>query len=345
MSKVYIIAEIGPNHNGNYKFASQLVEKLSKIGVNAVKFQLGDPRKSMSLDAFKADYQKINDNDNDIFKASKKRQLTHLEHKKIANKCKKLGVDYLCTPFDIDSLVFLDKEIDVPKFKIASGEIFSLDMLEYISNSGKSVIISTGMATFKEIKLALKILDKKNKDITILHCVSLYPAPLDKINLNVMLEIKKKFKTKVGYSDHTLGNSAAIAAVAMGASIVEKHVTLDRSLPGPDHKASATVEEFADLVNKIREVETVLGKKKKNLSKNEKNIAKVVRKSIVSKRKIKKNTKITNADICFRRPGTGIFPINKHLVIGKIAKIDIEKNRVIKKNIFYENCIYHRSKS
>jgi N,N'-diacetyllegionaminate synthase len=330
MNQTYIIAEIGPNHNGSYNIALELTEKLADIGVDAVKFQLGNAKKSLSLDAFKADYQKENDNAKDVFEASKKRQLTHEEHKKIASKCNELGVDYLCTAFDLDSLIFLNEEIHISKFKIASGEIFSIDMLEYMVKQNKPIILSTGMATFEEIEKVYQLISSKNSDITILHCVTSYPAPLDAVNLRVLRKLQEKFKTDVGYSDHTLGNTTAIASVAMGATVVEKHVTLDKSLPGPDHKASATIEEFADLVIKIRELESALGDEVKVFSSTEMDIAKVARKSIVAKHIIKKGFKITEEDLCFRRPGTGFLPIEKDYVIGKTAVEDIQENRVIK---------------
>jgi len=330
--RTYIIAEIGPNHNGSYEIAIKMVKELAKIGVDAVKFQLSNPEKVLSLDSFKADYQKINDNDEDIFKASKKRQLTLFEHKKLSDYCKQLGIDYLCTAFDLDSLIFLDQEIDIPKFKIASGEIFSLDMLQYISHKNKPIILSTGMATFKEITKVYDILNQNKKhDITILHCVTSYPTPIEKVNLNIMLELQKKFRTKVGYSDHTLGNTTALASVAIGATIIEKHVTLDKSLPGPDHKASATIKEFADLIKDVRNIELAFGNSNKRFSSTELDIAKVARKSIVSKRNISKGSFITDDDICYRRPGTGFLPIDRDLVIGKKAITDIEENRVIRK--------------
>lgn len=332
MPKTYIIAEIGPNHNGSYDMALELIEKLAGIGVDAVKFQLGDARNSLSLDAFKADYQKNNDNAEDIFEATKKRQLSHESHKKLAIKCKELNVDYLCTAFDMDSLIFLDQEIDVPKFKIASGEIFSIDLLEYMISKNKPLILSTGMASFEEIERVYEILssESKNKDITILHCVTSYPASLESINLNVMLELKEKFKTKIGYSDHSLGNIASLSAVAMGASIIEKHVTLDKSLPGPDHQASATISEFKNLVKNIREIELIKGSYEKIFLKTEVDISKVARKSIVAKRLIKKGTIIKIEDICFKRPGIGFLPIDRHLVLGRKAITDIEENRVIR---------------
>ncbi|MGE3591192.1 MAG: N-acetylneuraminate synthase family protein [Arcobacter sp.] len=329
--RTYIIAEIGPNHNGNFEMAIELVERLAKIDIDAVKFQIADARKTFSLDAFKADYQKNNDNAEDVFEASKKRQLSQEEHKKLAQVCRNYDIDYLCTAFDLDNLIFLDKEINIPKFKIASGEIFSIDLLEYMSKQKKEIILSTGMATFEEIERSYRILSANSNNITILHCVSSYPAKVENINLLVMKSLQERFKTPVGYSDHTLGNDTAIAAVAMGATIVEKHVTLDKSLPGPDHKASATVEEFEQLVKSIRNVEVALGNGIKNFTQTELDIAKVARKSIVAKRKIFRGEVILEDDICYRRPGTGILPLDKHLVVGKIAIQDIEENRVIKK--------------
>jgi N,N'-diacetyllegionaminate synthase len=333
INKTYIIAEIGPNHNGSIDIALDLIERLSKIGVDAVKFQLSNVRNTLSLDSFKASYQKENSIHKDVFLDSEKRQLTYLEHFKLSEKCRELGVDYLCSAFDLESLIFLDKELDIKKFKIASGEMLSLDMLKYISKKNKEVILSTGMATLDEIGKACTLLNSKRKQhLTILHCVSSYPALIADINLRSMITLKEAFSMPVGYSDHTLGNTTALAAVAIGASVIEKHVTLDRNMPGPDHKASATVKEFSNLVRDIRNVEIALGSKYKKLSVDEVNVSKAARKSIVSNRNILKGEVIQNNDICYKRPGTGFLPTDIELVVGRVAMNDIKKNRVIKRS-------------
>ena len=203
-------------------------------------------------------------------------------------------------------------------------------MLDYISKKNKPIFLSTGMSTFSDIKLILKKLNKnKKKDITIMHCVSSYPAKKENLNLNIIDEIKKNFNYKVGYSDHSLGNDACLIAVSKGATVIEKHVTLSKSLKGPDHKSSATIKEFINLVKKIRNYELILGKKFKSFSKSEIHIQKVARKSAATSRKIFKNEKIKIKDICFRRPGTGVSPFNIKKIIGKKTLIDLEKNILI----------------
>lgn len=331
MKHVYIIAEVGPNHNGDVNLALEMVEKIAATGVDAIKFQLSDPYQLYSDDSFKANYQKKNDHAKSAREMSLSFQLSHENHIKVYNRCKELGVDYICTGFDFGSLKFLDENMEMAYFKIASGEIFSLDVIDYIAHSDKPVILSTGMATYDEIKLSLSYINKyKTKDVTILHCISNYPAPYEEVNLNNMLELKRLFGCEVGFSDHTLGNDCAIAAVAMGASMVEKHVTLDKSLPGPDHKASITIDELASLVMSIRNVEKAIGTTERVFSEAQREISRVARKSIISKHPIKKGDVITAEDICFKRPGIGFLPIESEKVIGKKALCDIEADRVIK---------------
>jgi N,N'-diacetyllegionaminate synthase len=329
--KVYIIAEIGPNHNGDLNIALSMVEKIAKTGANAVKFQLTNPYLLYSKDSFKAKYQKIDNNDNNVLEMSLKNQLSKNEHIILYNFCKKKGIDYICTAFDIDSLTFLDSNFDMPYFKIASGEIFSLDLLDYISKRNKPIILSTGMATYDEIKLSLDYLNKNfEKDITILHCISNYPAKYNETNLNNLIKLKQLFSLKIGFSDHTIGNECSIASVAMGAAIIEKHVTFNKAAKGPDHKASISISEFKNLVSSIRNVEVALGTMERRFSKDQKEISKVARKSIVSKHYIKEGSVICEEDICFKRPGIGFLPFEKDKIIGKTSLCDIEKDRVIK---------------
>ncbi|WP_259092645.1 N-acetylneuraminate synthase family protein [Salinibacter ruber] len=330
MRSAYIVAEVGPNHNGKADLAKEVVHSLSKTGVDAIKFQMSIPEKTLSLDAIKASYQEGNDNAEDIVEASRKRQLSRKEHRELAVLCSELGVDYLCTAFDLESLKFLDQVINVPKFKVASGEIFSLDLLEYMRDQDKPIIFSTGMATYEEISKSLDVLDPdRTAELTILHCVSNYPTPLEDVNLRCMSELRRRFEYPVGFSDHTLGNVAPTAAVARGASVIEKHVTPDKSLPGPDHQASATVDQFDSLVSDIRNVERCLGTTQKQFSEEEQEIAQVARKSIVAKSDLEPGDVITKNDICFRRPGTGFLPIEEEKVLGARASNRIEANRVI----------------
>jgi len=334
MLNTYIVAEVGPNHNGSIEMAIEMVRRISKIGVNAVKFQLSNPDNLYSLDSFKADYQKKNDSSETAKEMSAKRQLSLDEHKILYNECRNNKVDYLCTAFDSESLIFLDRHLDLPYFKIASGEIFSIDMLGYMSNRDKPIILSTGMATFSEIETTINLLNRNGKkDIILLHCISNYPAPYRGVNLNVMNELKKRFQYPVGFSDHTIGNDCAIAAVALGACLIEKHVTVDKNLPGPDHKSSSTIGEFADLVKSIRNIEIAMGSSQKNISEQEKEIARAVRKSIVSIRVLEPGEIIKETDICFKRPGTGFLPIEKDMIIGKKLKVKVGKDRVITRNM------------
>ena len=229
------------------------------------------------------------------------------------------------------SMLYLEQHCDMAYYKIASGEIYSIDILQHIADHTKPIIMSTGMADYKTIASVLEILNaKREKDITILHCISNYPVRYNEVNLRNMLEIQKRFGCRVGFSDHTIGNECAIAAVALGATVIEKHVTIDKTLPGPDHKASIDIPELKNLVDSIRHIELAMGTEEKAYSNEQKEIASVARKSIVAKRNIPKGSTISHEDICFKRPGTGFSPFMLDNVIGKVAKTDILENRVIK---------------
>ena len=329
----YIIAEVGPNHNGSIDIAIEYIKALSKIGVDAVKFQLAVPENLYSKDAIFASYQKKNINYDNPIQMSNKYQLTFEEHKILFDECNNNDIQYLCSAFDLESIVFLNTNFNLPYFKIGSGEIFSLDIINYISEQKTPIILSTGYASFDEIEISIDLFNKNfRKDITILHCISRYPTPLESVNLSVMLELKNKFMYPVGFSDHTMGNDCAIAAVAMGASVIEKHVTFDKSEKGPDHKASITISEFSDLVKSIRNVEIALGESDKRVSDEEQEVAKFARKSIVSNKNILSGEVISKDMICYKRPGTGFLPTHLDKVVGKKAKKSIRKNRIINKS-------------
>jgi sialic acid synthase SpsE len=331
-NKVIIIAEIGPNHNGSFTKAKSMIKEISKIGVDVIKFQIGNPELVYSKESFKANYQKRFDNEKSIVKMSKKNQLSLSEHIKLYKYCKKLNVKYACSAFDLDSLKKLNKRINLPFFKIPSGEIHSIDMLKYMSQQKKKILLSTGMATIDEISSALKILKRHgNNNISLLHCVSSYPTKNEMLNLNFIDTLNSFFNLPVGLSDHSLSEMACVSAVSKGARIIEKHITTSKKLIGPDHKSSFTIPEFKKLVEKIREVEIILGSDDKKFSKDELNVKKVARKSIVAEKKIEKNKKIKYSDLTFKRPGTGISPIEIKSIIGKRAKITINKDRVIRK--------------
>lgn len=329
----FVIAEIGPNHNGSLETALEMVRRLVGSGADAIKFQLAQPEAVYSADAFKADYQAKNDGVGSVIEMSRRLQLTREAHRKLSEACAKEGMLYLCTAFDIDSLRFLDEELKVPMFKIASGEMLTLDMLEYMAQRRLPVIMSTGMATFEEIQQALSVLTAQGlQEVTLLHCVSNYPAPYEDMNLNVMAELAERFACKVGFSDHSLGGECCLAAVALGAAVIEKHVTLDKNMIGPDHKASATVEEFTALVRSVRRIEAALGERvqQKKFSAAEEGIRRMARKSIVTTRPISAGEVIGVHDITFKRPGIGLSPMNRNCVIGRQVLRDLEADRVIR---------------
>ncbi len=331
--KVNIIAEVGLNHNGSVALAKKIIKKLSKLDIDFIKFQLSNPDLLYSDDSFKAEYQKKNDKEKSVKSMSRKFQLKPKDHLTIAKYCKKVGKSYACTAFDTESLKFLLKNIDLPFIKIPSGEITSIDLIKLISKQNKPIILSTGMATIKEIRDCINLITRKNKkkNITIMHCVSSYPAEIRYLNINVIKKLKKVFKHPIGYSDHSLVDEACLAAVSLGASIVEKHVTIDKSLSGPDHKMSYTIKQFEKLVKKIRDIEIILGKDDKVFSKKEIEIRKMARKSIVSKKNLIKGSKIQLQDLCFKRPGTGISPMKVKNILGKKTRVNIIKNKIIKK--------------
>lgn len=332
MDKVYLIGEVGPNHNGSVETALMMIEKMAEAGVDCVKFQMTDPYMLYSDDSFKASYQKKNDKAKTAREMSLSYQLKREAHILLYDKCKECGVDYLCSAFDFESLLYLDEHFNMPYYKIASGEIFSLDMIDYISKQNKPIILSTGMATYDEVEIAIKLLNHHSqKDITVLHCISNYPAKYEEVNLRNMVTLKEKFGCKVGFSDHTIGNECAIASVAMGATMIEKHVTLDKTANGPDHKASIDIPELTSLVSSVRHIEMALGSYERQFSESQREISRVARKSIISKHAMKAGHIITKDDFCFKRPGIGFLPIEQDLVIGHKLLVDIEADRVIRK--------------
>ena len=338
VNRTFIIAEVGPNHNGSVEMAEEYIDLLSELDIDAIKFQLSDPSKVYSKDSFKAEYQRKYEDSDSPLEMSQGFQLSKESHIKLSEKCAKKNIEYMCTAFDLDSLRFLNEILNISKFKIASGEIFSLDMLDYIRQNNKPVIMSTGMANIDEIRKVINHLNPNNKlEVIILHCVSSYPADLDTVNMNFMLRIKEVFQCPVGFSDHTLGAISSITAVAMGASVIEKHVTLDKTLTGPDHQASSTIEEFSQLVDSIRLVEKIKGNFQKSFSAEQANVYKSARKSIVSKFELNPGQILSEKDICFKRPGIGISPMDLKLVLGKKVKNKIFRDRLIKLEDLNEN--------
>lgn len=329
--KVFIIAEAGVNHNGDLELAKELINKAAEAGVDAVKFQSFKADKLVSKDAPKAEYQikntgKEEENQYDMIK---KLELSYEDHLELIEHCKKKNILFLSSAFDLESIDVLE-ELNIPLFKIPSGEIENVPYLRKIAKTGKPIILSTGMSTMEDIEFALKILkDNGAKEITILHCNTEYPTPMEDVNLLAMLDIKNRFNVKIGYSDHTLGIEVPIAAVALGAEVIEKHFTLDKTMEGPDHKASLEPQELKAMTTAIRNIEKALGNGVKELSKSEAKNRGIARKSIVSARDIKKGDVLTEENITTKRPGTGLSPKLWDSVIGTIAKKDYKKDELI----------------
>lgn len=330
--KTYIIAEIGINHNGSLKKAKKLIALAALAGANAVKFQCYNTDEIVTVDSPKADYQKKNTNSKkSIYNLLKKCELSENDFRSLKKECKKFKVEFLSSVFDIQSLNLLNK-IGLKKIKIPSGETNNYPLLKLIGKFSKKVILSTGMTTTKEISQCLKILIKngiKKKNISILHCTTDYPANYKDLNLNAIHLLKKIFKLDVGYSDHSKGIEAAIAAVSLGAKIIEKHFTLNQNLPGPDHKASLNFREFKNMVSSIRNIEKSLGEEKKKISSAEIRNSKIVKKSIVASKNIKIGELFSENNITTKRPGYGLSPMKWEKIIGKKSKKNFKRDELI----------------
>ena len=326
---VYIIAEAGVNHNGSFELACKLVDAAKEAGVDCIKFQTFKSEKLVSHTAQKADYQKSTTGDGSQVDMLKKLELSYDEFIDLKKYCDKTGITFLSTPFDFDSIDFLNS-IDMPFWKIPSGEITNYPYLVALARTGKPVVMSTGMCDLEEIREAVKVLtDNGVTDIKLLHCNTEYPTPYEDVNLKAMQTIKDKFGYDVGYSDHTKGIEVPIAAVAMGATVVEKHFTLDRNMKGPDHKASLEPDELADMVKSIRNIEKAVGDGDKTPSPSERKNKAVARKSIVAKCKVYKGDILTEDNITVKRPGNGISPMKWNEVIGTKAVRDFEEDELI----------------
>lgn len=332
MQKTKIIAEVGPNHNGSLKLAYRLVDIAKDCGADYVKFQTSIPNNHISKFAKKAKYQIINTkNDSAQLKMANNLTLSFSEFNKLNSYCVKKKIKFLSTPFGLKSINFL-KKIKMDYFKIPSGEITNILYLTKVARLKKKVIMSTGMSNMQEIKNALKILTNNGtlkKNITVLHCNTEYPTPLKDANLKAMLSIKDKFKIRVGYSDHTAGIESAIAAVALGAEIIEKHITLNKNMTGPDHKASIEKNELKKMIQMIRGVEIALGDGIKKPSQSEKKNIKIARNSIVAARRIGKGEKFSYNNLNVKRPGNGISPMKIKKIIGKTAKKKFDFDELI----------------
>jgi len=320
IQRTIIIAEAGVNHNGSMELAKKLIDAAIVAEVDFVKFQTFKAETLVTQTADKAKYQKeLTGEFESQFEMIKKLELHQEDHKDLLKYCKSKDIQFLSTAFDNDSIDLLAK-LDIPLFKIPSSEITNLPYLRHIGRMGKPIIMSTGMSTLEEVSNALNILLEaglEKEKITILHCNTEYPTPLEDVNLNAMLTIRNELNVNVGYSDHTLGIEIPIAAVAMGATIIEKHFTIDRTLQGPDHAASLEPDELKEMVKSIRNIEKAMGDGVKKPSRSETKNISIARKSIVAKKSIKKGEFFSENNLTIKRPGTGISPMEWDDVIAQ----------------------------
>lgn len=331
MNKTLIIAEAGVNHNGSIEMAKQLIDAAAVAGVSYVKFQTFKAEKLVTKEAKQAEYQQRNAADDSQYAMLKKLELSQAQHEELVSYCKQKGVRFLSTAFDLESIYYLHS-VNLGLWKIPSGEITNYPYLKKIAQYGEPVIMSTGMCSMYDVEQAINVLLKNGltkEQITLLHCNTEYPTPMPDVNLRAMLQMKEKFGVRVGYSDHTKGIEVPIAAVSLGAEVIEKHFTLDRNLPGPDHKASLEPKELKAMVDAIRNIEQALGNGQKQVSKSEEKNMAIARKSIVAAKDIKKGELLTENNLTTKRPGTGISPMCWEEVIGTKAIRDFEEDELI----------------
>ncbi|MCR2109839.1 N-acetylneuraminate synthase [Campylobacter upsaliensis] len=330
MKKVLIIAEAGVNHNGDINLAKKLIEQAAKAGADVVKFQTFKANSCVSVSAKKAKYQlETTAKEESQLEMIQKLELSYESHFELMKHCKKHDITFLSTPFDLESVEFL-RGLDLPYFKIPSGEITNLPYLKAVAKCKKRVLLSTGMANLGEIEAAFTILRKNGtRNITLLHCNTEYPTPFEDVNLNALKTLKEAFKLEVGYSDHTEGIVASLGAVALGAVVIEKHFTLDKTMEGPDHKASLEFEELRALCKGIRELEKALGSGIKKASKSEAKNKIIARKSLVAKCIIQKGEKFSEQNLTTKRPGSGISAMRYEEYLGKRALKTYKKDELI----------------
>jgi N,N'-diacetyllegionaminate synthase len=333
MNRVLIIAEAGVNHNGSIENALKLIDAAKDADADYVKFQTFKADKLVNKNAQKADYQKANlqDGDNSQYNMLKKLELTEQMHDEILRHCEKRDIKFLSTPFDHDSISYLES-LGVIIGKIPSGEITNLPYLRNMAKAFPKLIMSTGMCTMEDVRNAINVLvsaGAKRENITVLHCNTEYPTPMKDVNLKAMLTIRDEMGIEIGYSDHTMGIEVPVAAVALGATVIEKHFTLDRNMPGPDHPASLEPGELKAMVKSIRNIELALGEGFKMPSESEKKNMAIVRKSIVAGRDIKKGEILTEENLGVKRPGTGISPMDWDKVVGAVASKDFVADEII----------------
>ena len=331
----FIVAEAGVNHNGDINLAKRLIDVAVEAGVDAVKFQTFKAEKVVSEKAPKAEYQKETTSASESqLDMLRRLELSPEAHRELQAYCEERSVLFISTPFDEESVDLLD-ELGVPVFKIGSGEITNWPFLEYIARKGEPIILSTGMSYLSEVDEAVRVIrDAGNDQIVLLHCVSNYPANPADANLHAIQTMAAAFQVPVGFSDHTPGIEVALAAVALGATVIEKHFTLDRSLPGPDHRASLEPEELKALVRGIRTVESALGDGQKRPTANEADTTVVARRSLVAACDIPAGTVLTERHIAIRRPGTGLPPSMRPFLVGLSARMDIPAGMLLRPEMF-----------
>ena len=327
-----VIAEAGVNHNGSLELAFELIDAASDAGADVVKFQTFKAENLVTQSAAKADYQLgTTDVQETQFEMIKKLELSYEMHLKLISRCNEKGIGFSSTGFDSSSVDLLI-ELGVDFLKVPSGEITNLPYLRHLGSRGLPIILSTGMCNMQEVKDAVRILEQagsKKSDITVLHCNTEYPTPMEDVNLRAMLSMENELGVKVGYSDHTLGIEVPIAAVVLGATVIEKHFTLDRTMEGPDHAASLEPDELKQMVASIRNIEEAMGDGLKMPSKSERDNIRVVRKSIVASRNILAGEKFTEENIAVKRPGTGISPFRWDELLGLEANKDFQADELI----------------
>ena len=329
-NSTFIIAEIGVNHNGSVELARKMIKSASSCGVDAVKFQTFVSEDLVTKNAKTAKYQEENANEHSQLEMLKKLELSFddfYELKKYAEEC---GLIFLSSPFDIKSVDLLER-LNVNLYKLGSGELNNFELIDYVLKTNKPLIISTGMASLDEIKETYDYIGNKN-NLVILHCITGYPTAFEEANLNFIKTLQEKFDVPIGFSDHSLGIELPIAAVALGACVVEKHFTLDKTLEGPDHKASLNPDEFKAMVSAIRNVEVAMGDGIRKFSENENEIKKVARKSIILNNDIKKGAIVEREMLSIKRPGTGIASKYINDVVGKTVNRNLKSGHVLKWN-------------
>ena len=327
---VVIIAEAGVNHNGSVKLAKQMIEEAARAGADYIKFQTFKPEKLVSKYAQKADYQKKTTGSQESqLQMLEKLALSYDDFVELKKYCEQIGIGFLSTPFDEDSIRFLDR-LDMDFWKIPSGEITNYPYLVQIAQTGRDIVLSTGMCEMDEIADAMKVLEENGAgNISLLHCNTEYPTPYEDVNLLAMNQMREVFNKQVGYSDHTVGIEVPIAAVALGAAIIEKHFTLDKNMEGPDHKASLEPLELTQMICSIRHIEKSLGNGNKKRTASEQHNIAAARKSIVAKCAISKGDIFTEANLTVKRPGNGISPMRWKEIIGTRAERDYLEDELI----------------